>query len=119
VLDELPVIHYQALALGGPVRVAPYATFGSPELAAHVGRALEGRTAALMANHGAVTVAGDAGTAVELTLLLEWACELYWRAAAIGTPRALDDDAQRAVIDQVLTLGYGAPRPADQEQEAS
>ena len=31
VLDELPVVHYQMLLLGGPVRVAPYATFGSPE----------------------------------------------------------------------------------------
>ncbi len=30
VLDELPVIHYQMLLLGGSVRVAPYATFGSP-----------------------------------------------------------------------------------------
>ena len=33
VLDELPVVHYQMLALGGPVRVAPYATFGIAELA--------------------------------------------------------------------------------------
>ena len=119
VVDELPVLHYQALALGGPVRVAPYATFGSPELAAHVRQALEGRAAAMMANHGAVTVAGDADTAVELSLLLEWACELYWRAAAIGTPRALDTAAQRAVIEQVASLGYGAPRPAVRGEEAS
>src|SRR5215475_9220693 len=33
VVDELPVVHYQMLALGGAVRVAPYATFGTPELA--------------------------------------------------------------------------------------
>ena len=33
VLDELPVVHYQMLALGGAVRVAPYATFGTAELA--------------------------------------------------------------------------------------
>jgi L-fuculose-phosphate aldolase len=112
VVDELPVIHYQALALGGPVRVAPYATFGSRELAANVRRALAGRAAALMANHGTVTVAADAATAVELTLLLEWACDLYWRAAAIGTPRALDEQQQRAVVEQVAALGYGAPRAA-------
>ena len=35
-LDELPVLHYQQLLLGGAVRVAPYATFGTPALAAHV-----------------------------------------------------------------------------------
>src|SRR5579862_6549828 len=32
VLDELPIIHYHLLALGGPVRVVPYATFGTPAL---------------------------------------------------------------------------------------
>ena len=41
VLDELPVVHYQQLLLGGAIRVAPYATFGTPELAAAVREALE------------------------------------------------------------------------------
>ncbi len=39
-LDELPVLHYQQLLLGGTIRVAPYATFGTPELATHVRDAL-------------------------------------------------------------------------------
>ncbi len=59
VLDELPCVHYSMLLLGGTVRVAPYATFGTPELAESVVDALDGRTAALMANHGAVTYAED------------------------------------------------------------
>ena len=113
VLDELPVVHYQALALGGPVRVASYATFGTQELAEHVRRALEGRAAALMANHGTVAVAGDASAAVELTRLLEWECRLYWHAAAIGTPRTLDAQQQQAVFEQAAALSYGAPRPAE------
>ena len=33
VVDELPCVHYSMLLLGGTVRVAPYATFGTPELA--------------------------------------------------------------------------------------
>ncbi|HEX8065527.1 MAG TPA: class II aldolase/adducin family protein [Thermoleophilaceae bacterium] len=107
VLDELPVVHYEMLRFGGAVRVAPYATFGSRELADAVHAALDGRTAALMANHGAVAVAPDADAAVELALLLEWACEVYWRAAALGRPRALDDDDLRAVVEQVATLRYG------------
>src|SRR5947199_3936190 len=90
VLDELPVVHYHLLALGGPVRVAPYATFGTPELAEVTLDALQGRAAALMANHGAIAHAPDLATAVEFSLLLEWACGVYWHAAAIGTPRALD-----------------------------
>lgn len=115
VLDELPVVHYQMLLLGGSVRVAPYATFGSPELASAVHRALDGRAAALLANHGAVTVAPDADTAVELALLLEWACELYWRAESIGTPRTLDAVEQEGVVEQAASLRYGTTHPVDPE----
>jgi L-fuculose-phosphate aldolase len=98
------------LQLGGAVRVASYATFGTPELAAAVLTALEGKAAALMANHGAVTHAATLGAAIEHALLLEWAATLYWRAASIGTPRALDAAAQQAVITAVTTRRYGAVR---------
>jgi L-fuculose-phosphate aldolase len=114
VLDEVPCVHYSMLALGGAVRVAPYATFGTPELAESVLDALEGHTAALMANHGAITHAGDVAAAAELTVLLEWACTVYWRAAAIGEPRALDAQERDAVITAVTDRGYGATRPAGQ-----
>lgn len=112
VLDELPAIHYEMLRFGGAVRVAPYATFGSEELAAAVHAALDGRTAALMANHGSVATGADMGSAVELALLLEWACEVFWRASALGTPRTLGDDDLQAVVEQVAALGYGATREA-------
>ena len=110
VLDELPVVHYEMLRFGGAVRVAPYATFGSEELARAVHAALAGRTAALMANHGAVAAAATVDAAVELALLLEWACQVYWRAAQLGQPRTLGDDDLRAVVEQVAALGYGATR---------
>jgi L-fuculose-phosphate aldolase len=112
VLDEVPAVHYAMLALGGAVRVAPYATFGTPELAAGVLEALEGKTAALMANHGALVHAADMPAAVELALLLEWACTVYWRAATIGRPRTLDDEELGAVLSAVLERGYGEVRPA-------
>ena len=110
VLDEVPCVHYDMLRLGGTVRVAPYRTFGTPELAESVLDALEGRTAALMANHGAVCWGSDVEGAVEATALLEWACTVYWRAAAIGTPHTLDEDARQAVIDAVVARGYGTTR---------
>lgn len=115
VLDEVPLVHYEMLGLGGAVRVAPYATFGTPELAAGVLDALDGRLAALMANHGALTWGPDMATALRATELLEWACTLYWRAAQLGTPRTLDDAAARAVIDHVTSTGYGATRAAEEE----
>jgi L-fuculose-phosphate aldolase len=110
VRDELPCVHYQMLLLGGTVRVAPYRTFGTPELAEAVLDALIGRTAALMANHGALNYAANVGAAVEGALLLEWACEVYWRAAALGEPRTLDHDDRQAVIDAVSQRGYGTTR---------
>jgi L-fuculose-phosphate aldolase len=119
VVDVLPCVHYQMLLLGGDVRVAPYATFGTPELAANVHAALDGRTAALMANHGAVTYADELAKAVELALLLEWACTVYWRAAVLGTPRALDAEAQAAVIDAAIQRGYGTSRPANEEKDSA
>jgi L-fuculose-phosphate aldolase len=110
VIDELPCVHYGLLALGGTVRVAPYRTFGTPELADAVLDALDGRTAALMANHGAIAYAADAAAAVESSLLLEWGCTVYWRAAAIGTPRLLDQAEREDVVRVALERGYGQTR---------
>jgi len=110
VLDELPCVHYEMLLLGGAVRVAPYATFGTPALAASVVDALDGKTAALLANHGTVTHGADMAAAVKATELLEWACGVYWRAASIGEPRVLGDDEQRAALENALKIGYGKTR---------
>lgn len=119
VLDELPCVHYSMLLLGGTVRVAPYETFGTPELASAVADALDGRTAALMANHGAVTYASDVDAAVESSLLLEWACTVYWRARAVGEPRTLDEDERTAVVTAALERGYGSTRPAREATDAT
>ncbi len=112
VLDELPCVHYEMLLLGGTVRVAPYTTFGTPELAASVLDALEGRTAALMSNHGTVAYGADLDGAVRATELLEWASTLYWRAAQVGEVRTLDEDDLRAVVEAASARAYGQVRPA-------
>lgn len=110
VADELPCIHYTLLALGGAIRVAPYATFGTADLAAGVVAALHGRTAALMAGHGAVTHGADVGAAMAATQLLEWVCGVYVHACACGTPRVLDEDEQAAVA--AALADYGTPGAA-------
>jgi L-fuculose-phosphate aldolase len=112
VLDELPCVHYEMLLLGGTVRVAPYRTFGTPELAEAVLEALAGRTAAMMANHGTVTFGVDVAGAVRATEVLEWAATVYWRAASIGTPRVLDEADRQGVIDAVAARSYGRTKPA-------
>jgi len=112
VLDELPVVHYALLALGGPIRVAPYATFGTDELADNVVAALEGRGGALMANHGAVTHAATLGKALELMDVLEWACDVHARAARLGQPRVLTQAEQDAVVEAAIARSYGTTQEA-------
>jgi L-fuculose-phosphate aldolase len=87
VADELPCIHYSR-----------YATFGTADLATGVVEALEGRRAALMGSHGAVTYGAGLQDAIDATELLEWACGVYVHARACGTPRVLAEDEQHAVL---------------------
>jgi L-fuculose-phosphate aldolase len=100
---ELPPIHYNALLLGGAVRVAPYATYGTPELAANVREALAGKQAALMAGHGGVTIGATLEQAFEAARLLEWLCEVYVRALGVGTPAVFTDQQLAAVIERAFS----------------
>jgi L-fuculose-phosphate aldolase len=107
VVDEVPPVHYAMLALGGAVPVAEYATFGTEELARNVVSVLERAPAALMRNHGATNYGHDIGGAVELALLLEWSCTVYWRARMIGEPSVLTQDQLQDVVRVVQERSYG------------
>jgi L-fuculose-phosphate aldolase len=109
---ELPAIHYAIHRFGGPVRVARYETFGTEELAASVVEALEGRTAALMGNHGAIVLGRNVESAVSGAILLEWLASVYFHAIQCGTPNILSDAEIDAVRDQVRELFYRSEAPA-------
>jgi L-fuculose-phosphate aldolase len=111
--DELPPLHYSCLGLGGAPRTAPYATFGSQELADNVIKALKGRNAAMMQNHGSVAYGSKMSEAVERLELLEWLAELYWRASSLGTPRVLTDKDFEAIIVSAMERGYGTIKKID------
>ena len=108
-VDEVPVVHYYTAMFGGPVRVSPYATYGTDELAANVVHALQDRTACLMGNHGAVAVGPDLVTAHDKSVYLEWLCDVYLRASSAGTPRLLSPEQIAAVA--VKMNGYGQRPP--------
>ncbi|MGQ0846431.1 MAG: class II aldolase/adducin family protein [Sporichthyaceae bacterium] len=108
-VEELPAIHYYIASFGAGVRVAPYAPFGSLELAEGAVHALGDSRAALLANHGAVAVGPDLPSAVEAALTLEWLCEVYLRAAAAGTPKTLG--AQELARARADLGAYRAARP--------
>ncbi|WP_328316799.1 class II aldolase/adducin family protein [Streptomyces sp. NBC_00388] len=108
-VTELPVVHYMAAALGGPVRVAPYALYGSEELAAHMLTALADRSGCLLQNHGTVTHGGSLDQAYDRTAQLEWMCRLWLTASALpGRTPSLLSAAQLAEVTGKLR-GYGQP----------
>ena len=96
VVDEIPPSHYYSAMLGGIIRVAPYAEFGTDELARNVTDALKDRSGALMKNHGAITIGPTVKKAAGLLPILEYVCEIHLRAMATGAPIALLSPGQMA-----------------------
>lgn len=106
-VTQVPNIHYMLAAAGGPVRVARYATYGTPELADAAAEALADRDACLLANHGTLAVHDSPERAYDLSAQLEWACRVWLAARAAGEPRLLDDAEIRRVAGKLH--GYGQP----------
>lgn len=106
-VPELPLIHYMAAALGGPVRVAPYATYGTDELAGNMLRALTDRTGCLLQNHGTITYGATLTQAYDRTAQLEWMCRLWLTASSVpGLTPTLLTEKQLAEVAERLR-GYG------------
>ena len=106
VCDVVPASHYYSAMFGGAVRVAPYAAFGTQALADGVCAALQGRTGALMANHGAVTTGPTLAKALSLLPYLEYICEIQLRAMATGAPvKLLSEEHLQEMVGAMA--GYG------------
>ncbi len=106
-VGELPAVHYVCALLGGPVRVAPYATYGSQALADATLTALRDRSGCLLANHGTVVHAATLERAYDNTAQLEWMCRVWLAAASAGTPSLLPPEEIDRVAEKLR--GYGQP----------
>src|SRR6185437_1894666 len=83
--EGLPAFHYMIAQFGGEdVRCAPYVTFGTPELAKQAVKAIAGRRACLLANHGMIVHGRDAAHALLLARQLEMLCRQYLLARSAG-----------------------------------
>lgn len=99
---EIPAVHYLLALLVAPgrdtLRVAPYATFGTAELASNAVATLGDDHAVLLASHGAIAVAGSLASALGRAERVEELAMLAWRAEQIGGPTLLTaaelDDAR-------------------------
>jgi L-fuculose-phosphate aldolase len=112
-VSELPAVHYMTAALGGLVRVAPYATYGTEELAENMLAALAGRTGCLLRNHGTVTYGPTLAAAYDRTAQLEWMCRLWLTAHSVPgrTPSLLSEQQLREAGERLS--GYGQPAARD------
>ena len=102
----IPAFHYMVAVAGGDdIPLAPYATFGSEELARNIGEALKGRSACLMANHGQIACAGSLGEALGLVREVEVLATQYIRALGVGEPALIDAAEMRRVLERFSSYG--------------
>lgn len=102
----IPAFHYMvAIAGGKDIRCADYATFGTPELSAHVIHALEDRKACLMAHHGLTCFEKDLSRALALAVEVEHLATVYGRILAMGEAQILPDSEMARVLEKFSSYG--------------
>ena len=101
---DIPSFHYMVAVAGGSnIRCAPYATFGTQELADHALAALDGRRACLLAHHGVIACGDDLKRAFALAVEVENLARMYIAVRALGTPKLLADDEMTRVFERFRT----------------
>lgn len=109
----IPACHYMIAAFGGPsVRCADYATFGTPELSANVIRAMEDRSACLLANHGMIACGANLDKAMWAAMELETLSKQYFHALQLGDMTVLDDREMARVARKFKSYGPRAKKTA-------
>ena len=104
----IPPFHYMVAAAGGQeIPCAPYATFGTAELAEGVVAALGRCRACLVANHGMVAIGSTPESALALAVEVEALAEQYCRAVQVGEPILLSPEEMLRVMHAFEE--YGRP----------
>ena len=115
----IPPFHYMVGVAGGhDIRCAPYATFGSQELSDHAVAALDGRSACLLAHHGAISVGESLSQALTLAIQVEELARQYVAALVIGEPSVLSAAQMDQVLAKMSAVGYGSSPGATDPQGA-
>jgi L-fuculose-phosphate aldolase len=108
----IPSFHYMVAKGGGAdIPLAPYATYGTPELAGYAATALASRNACLLANHGQIAIGAALEDAVELTEEVEVLAAQYVTARLLGEPVLLPADEMVHVAEKFKSYGKAANPP--------
>jgi L-fuculose-phosphate aldolase len=84
-----------AVYCGGEIRCTEYAASGTPDVGHNAVKALDGRAAALIANHGLVAVGPRPDRVLHVTALVERTAQIVWGARALGGPVPIPEDVNR------------------------
>jgi len=84
-----------AIYCGGDIRCSEYAASATPAVGSNAVKALEGRAAALIANHGLVAVGPRPDKVLHVTALVERTAQIVWGARALGGPVPIPEDVNR------------------------
>ena len=102
----IPAFHYMiAVAGGDSIRCAPYATFGTQALSTRAVRALKGRLACLLSNHGQIALGADVRAALNMALEVEELAKQYWLAGLFGKPVLLGAAEMRKIVEKFRHYG--------------
>ncbi|WP_320040251.1 L-fuculose-phosphate aldolase [uncultured Desulfobacter sp.] len=102
---EIPAVHYLVGFAGKKVPLAPYATFGTPELAEIVAEYIGDYNAMLLANHGLVAVGKSMDSAFAVAEEIEFVARIYYQTKNIGNPVILKDEEMETVLEKFKTYG--------------
>jgi L-fuculose-phosphate aldolase len=103
---SIPAFHYMVAKAGGrDIPCAEYATFGTQALSDNVIKALQGRKACLMTNHGLMALGPSLTSALALAEEVEHLAQTYRHCLGIGEPVLLDDEEMDRVIEKFKDYG--------------
>ena len=104
----IPSFHYMvAMAGGHDIKCAKYATFGTRELSKNILKALKGRKACLISNHGQIAFEESLSKAFELAEEVENISLQYITSLKLGKPKILSINEMKKVLSKAKKYKRG------------
>ena len=105
---SIPSFHYMVTMAGGhDIKCAKYATYGTRELSKNILKALKGRKACLISNHGQIAFEENLPKAFELAEEVENISLQYITSLKLGKPKILSIKEMKKVLSKAKNYKRG------------
>lgn len=101
----VPPVHYLLAVAGTSLPCAEYATYGTVKLAKNAYKAMVGKKATLLSNHGMIAGGETLAEAYNIAENVEFCCELYFIAKTMGVPEILTENEMQHMIERFKDYG--------------